>query len=84
MLLNILDNFYVRPSTRKNKKYDVFEDDKYLLSFGDKRYQQYYDKIGFYSHLNHLDNERKKRYYARHGKTNNKKSAKYWSNKYLW
>ena len=41
-------NFKV--STRKNKKYDVFKNDKYLTSFGNKNYQQFKDtnKIDFY------------------------------------
>ena len=56
------------------------------IDFGDNRYQQYKDKIGIYSHLDHNDKERRKRYYDRHGdkNTKNKESAKYWSHKILW
>ena len=42
-------------SKKQNKKYDVYKNNKYLLSFGDTRYSQYFDKIGHYSHLNHND-----------------------------
>ena len=30
-------------SKKKNKKYDVFKNDKYITSFGDKNYQHYED-----------------------------------------
>ena len=49
-------------STRKNKKYDVYKNGKYLLSFGSKTHQQYYDKIDHYSNLNHLDRVRRDKY----------------------
>jgi hypothetical protein len=92
-MVNIEDNFFIRKSTRKNKKYDIFEKkDKnedgywYVLSFGDSRYQQYFDStpLKSFSHLNHYDIRRKGNYHKRHGISKNKRSAKYWSNKYLW
>ncbi len=30
-------------STKRNKKYDVNKNEKYLVSFGDKNYQHYKD-----------------------------------------
>ena len=46
--------------TKKNKKYDVLDTDKkYLLSFGDSRYQDY---------TMHKDDDRKNNYLSRHGK----------------
>ena len=57
---------------------------KRLIHFGDSRYQQFKDKIGHYSSLDHNDKERRKRYYQRHGQTTDKNSAKYWSHKVLW
>ena len=45
---------------------------------------QYYDKIGKYSKYNHLDENRKKRYYKRHGNKAEFESAKYFSHAYLW
>ena len=74
-------------STAKNKKYSVYVmkgDKKRLIHFGDSRYQQFKDKLGEYSHLDHNDKMRKKKYYSRHGKTNDKNSAKYWSHRILW
>jgi hypothetical protein len=74
-------------SKSKNKKYSVYiikNNKKRLIHFGDKRYQQYKDKIGNYSSLDHNDKKRKELYYKRHGKTTDKNSAKYWSNKILW
>ena len=74
-------------SKAKNKKYSVYvmkNGKKRLIHFGDKRYQHFKDKLGKYSSLNHGDKERRKRYYARHGKTNDKNTAKYWANKILW
>ena len=77
---------------RKNKKYSVMKYNKekkeydYLLSFGDSRYQQFKDKtpLKLWSNLDHGDLNRKYLYYKRHPITDNKESASYWSNKYLW
>mgnify|MGYP003649090381 CR=1 FL=1 len=73
----------------KNKKYSVYvkadtKSGKKLISFGDKRYGQFKDKLGHYSHLDNNDPKRKKAYYARHGKATSKDTAKYFSHKYLW
>lgn len=77
------------PSTTANKKYDVFYDNKKILSFGDINYQHYRDRIGYYKNLNHLNLNRRKSYRARHqydiGFVN--KDPKYpgfWSMKFLW
>lgn len=89
-MLEIEKGYYIQISTRKNKKYDIYKklNDKYiyLLSFGDKRYEQYRDQtpIKAFSHLNHNDLKRRALYYKRHGLTSDKTSAKYWANKYLW
>jgi hypothetical protein len=80
------DGYIFRKSNRKNKKYDVFNNNnnKYIVSFGDNRYSQFKDRIGLYSQLDHNDKERRRLYYARHGKEAKKESAKYFSHKYLW
>jgi hypothetical protein len=83
-----------KKSTRKNKKYMVKVDDKWV-HFGDTRYEQFFDKVPLklYSHLNHNDKERQKRYLARAkgivDKNGNltwddKKSSNYWSIRWLW
>lgn len=91
-----MSKYEIKKSTRKNKKYDVLKDGKYLLSFGDSRYEHFKDStpIKAYSNLNHNDTERRKNYLARHhkGVTNktealkqvDPESAKWWSTKYLW
>jgi hypothetical protein len=78
------DGFLFKKSKRKNKKYDVFKNNRYVVSFGDNRYQQYKDKIGIYKSLDHGDKKRRDNYYARHGKESRLGSAKYFSHKYLW
>lgn len=54
------------PSKTENKKYDIFKDDKKILSFGDRRYSHYTDKLGYYKHLDHNDKDRRKLYRIRH------------------
>jgi hypothetical protein len=71
-------------STRKNKKYDVYKNGKYLLSFGSKTHQQYQDKIGYYKNLDHNDKVRRDNYYKRFGKNAKKDTPKYFSHNYLW
>jgi hypothetical protein len=76
-------------SKAKNKKYSVYvksdnKSGKKLLHFGDSRYEQFKDKLGHYKRLDHNDPERKKAYYARHGKATSKDTARYWSHKILW
>ena len=68
----------VKPSTRKNKKLDVFDatGKKKLASIGDKRYSDF---------LQHGDEERRKRYKARHEPYRHKKgSASYYADQILW
>lgn len=87
-----MQKYVIVPPRRKNKKYSVIKYNKdkkkyeYLLSFGDSSYQHFKDStpLKLYSHLDHGDYLRRENYFRRFGHTNNKESAKYWSNKYLW
>lgn len=85
-----MDKVLYKPfvSSAKNKKYSVYvkriKGGIKLIHFGDKRYGQYKDMIGNYSHLDHLDKKRRDNYYKRHGKATSKDTAKYWSHKILW
>lgn len=83
-----------RKSTRKNKKYDVFYNNKWI-SFGNINFSQYRDSTGLnvYSHLDHNDPKRRAAYRARHSKIllkdgtpayKNKNQPSYWSYYYLW
>lgn len=77
---------FVAPAVRKGKKYSVYNksNGKYITSFGALNYEHFKDKIGHYKSLNHLDKQRRKLYFQRHGHTTDKTSAKYFSNKFLW
>lgn len=85
-MTSIPKGYEIKKSTRLHKKYDVYYQGKYLLSFGDNRYAQYRDvtPLRAYSSLDHVDKERRNRYYARHGQTNDKNSPKWWSHHFLW
>jgi len=83
-----------RKSNIKNKKYDVLYNGKWI-SFGDRRYSQYFDKVPLhlYSNLNHGDPVLRANYLARakgikdkEGKLTykNKNSPNYWSVHFLW
>ncbi len=77
---------FVVPAVRKGKKYSVYKKSnwQYITSFGALGYQHYRDKIGYYKKLNHLDKERRRRYYQRHEHTTDTNSARYFASKYLW
>ena len=58
---------YIKPSTKKNKKIDVFDGNhQYILSIGDQRYNDYptYIKTRGYEYAN----ERRRLYHLRHKK----------------
>ncbi len=80
------DGYQFFKSKRKNKKYDVYIDGQYITSFGDKNFQQYKDKIGLYSHLDHLDPKRRANYRKRHvhDNINDDSYAGFYSWHYLW
>ena len=80
-----LDNLEFQLSEKKDKKLKVYYNNKWI-HFGKKGYQHYFDKLGHYSHLNHLDLKRKQNYYKRFGKKEDAifESAKYFSHNYLW
>ena len=66
----------VKASTRKHKKLDVFKNGDKITSIGDKRYSDY---------LQHGDEERRKRYKARHEPHRHKVgTASYYADKILW
>ena len=91
-MINIKINgqiFKVAKSKRKNKKYDVFKDENFILSFGDTRYSHYKDKFKLYSKDDHNDLTRLKNFRNRfktlyEKNKNNPLSSIYWSWNYLW
>jgi hypothetical protein len=72
------------PKRNSKKKYDVYKDGKFLVSFGSNTNQQYKDKIGFYKNLDHLDKDKRKRFYDRFGTTPKAESALWFSSRFLW
>jgi hypothetical protein len=81
-----MNGWLFKVSNRKNKKYDVYDPKtgKYLVSFGDNRYEHFKDKIGFWSKKDHNDKTRQTSYKKRHGTNPKYGSAGYFSLKYLW
>lgn len=71
-------------SVRYPKKYYAVVDGEKVY-FGDVRYQQYYDKMGAYSHLNHCNLERRRQFHARHFQSKDKIGTPGWfSLNVLW
>lgn len=62
-------------SNKKYIAYPLFDLGK-VIKFGDKRYQQYQDKIGYYSNLDHNDKTRRKNYRKRHEAIEKNKNGK--------
>ena len=89
-------NAEITRSNRKNKKLVArftYKGKKYTIHFGDKRYQHYRDKTGYYSSQDHNDLDRRRRYRKRASKIKNKKglytfqdptSPNYFSYYVLW
>ena len=84
-----------RRSRRKHKKYDALlkkknggVDEVVAVPFGDERYQQYRDQVPLrlFSNLDHLDEQRRKRYHQRHKGfvRDGYFSPGHFSLKYLW
>jgi hypothetical protein len=73
----------------KKYKVELYEKGEKIktIQFGDKRYEQYKDvtPLKLYSHLNHLDKDRRKRYKIRHEKDRHTKyTAGWFADKFLW
>ena len=89
-----VDGLFFKRSSKANKKYDAYEEitnkagkkvKNFLASFGDPNYEHFHDRIGLWSHLDHGDQERRKRYRQRHAKDDLKSySPGYFSWNYLW
>ena len=81
------EGYKIYVSTRKGKKYDVYKDDKYIVSFGAFGLSQYKDLLGHYKSLDHNDKIRRNAFNSRFKRLidkHDKNSGIYWSSKYLW
>lgn len=81
--------YKIYKSKKPNKKYVAYLtkpniNGRSAIHFGDTRYEQYYDKIGLYKKLDHLNSERRARYYARHSKDYPKYTSDWFSKHFLW
>jgi hypothetical protein len=77
-------NVYI--SDKPQKKYYAIVNDRKVY-FGQLPYQQYHDKIGYYSDLNHSSRKRRELYRARQGARgyqNRKGSASWFAWNLLW
>jgi hypothetical protein len=78
----------IKPSTRKNKKIDVYKDGKYLVSIGDIRYYDYpyylqEERMGNYP--KGTANRNRYLYHKRHAKDSElPESAGFYAKEILW
>ena len=73
----------IKPSTKKNKKIDVYKNGKYICSIGDSRYYDY--PTYMVTKGNIFANERRLLYRIRHDKEKNKiGTAGYYALNILW
>lgn len=88
--INEQENEYIiKVSTRGNFKYDVYNKEKYIVSFGAKPYGQYKDLLGHYKELDNKDEQKRINFRKRFNKLyeknkNNILSGIFWSWRYLW
>lgn len=76
------NNLTIKPSTKKNKKIDVYKNNKYIVSIGDIRYNDYPTYI-IKNGIKYAD-ERRKLYYKRHSINSSKYSADNLAKLILW
>lgn len=90
--MDLIEKYDIRPSNKIGKKLMVYYYGKWI-HFGDIRYQHYFDKTGYYSNLNHIDDKRRNSYLRRANgikdkngnfTANNKSSPNFWSINILW
>lgn len=83
MFLGQFSGFDIYLSDRPEKKYYTIVGNKKVY-FGSSRHQHFYDRIGYYTSLNHNDVIRRRRYYERH-KINYPRGSPDWLSKtFLW
>jgi capsid portal protein len=71
-------------SDKPQKKYYAIVNNRKVY-FGQYPYQQYRDKLGYYSDLDHLDKQRRKNFKSRFERYRHRKgSSAYFSDQILW
>ena len=76
------NNLTIKPSTKKNKKIDVYKNGKFIVSIGDVRYNDYPTYI--LKNGKKYADERKRLYYIRHNINSSKYSADNLAKLILW
>jgi hypothetical protein len=73
----------IKPSTKRHKKIDVYKDNEYITSIGDKRYGDYPSYVK--EKGQEYANQRREAYKRRHDKDRHiKGTAGYYADKILW
>lgn len=77
MYINNFKGFDIYLSDKYPKKYYALVNGKKVY-FGDQRYDQYYDKLGYYYDNNHFDDRRRSLFWSRHHKSIDKIGTPGW------
>lgn len=77
MYINNFKGYDIYLSDKYPKKYYALVNNKKIY-FGDRRYGQYYDKLGYYYNLNHFDDNRRSKFWQLHNKSVNKIGTPGW------
>jgi capsid portal protein len=83
MFIGYFQNYRIYKSDKPLKKYYALVGDKKIY-FGETGYEQFFDVMQHYSKYNHLDKNRRRLYYARHGFDAAIASPKWFSHNVLW
>ena len=76
-------NVDIKPSTKKNKKIDVYKNNKLICSIGDSRYSDYPTYLT--THNKEYAEQRRRLYHLRHQKEKDKlNTAGYYAYHILW
>lgn len=86
MQVGTYQGYKIFVTNKPGKKYYALVGKKKVYFGGDPRkYEHFYDKMGYYSNLNHNDKERRKRYKQRHEKYRHIVGSPSWlSDQILW
>lgn len=77
MYIGNFKGFDIYIADKYPKKYYALVEGKHVY-FGDIRYQQYHDKMGYYKILDHNDQKRRSLYWSRHNKSIDKIGTPGW------
>jgi len=83
-LIGYFEGVPIYISDKPDKKYYALRENRKIY-FGSSKHEHYYDKLGHYSHLDHLDPQRRKAFKDRFENIRHKVgTAAYYSDQLLW